>query len=64
MTPFEIRIVSKEYRWVYVEAEDAEAAKNQVWEMVYAGYTSNTKPEDYDTELEAFVTVRSKHELD
>lgn len=51
MKTFEICIVSKEYRWVEVEAEDAEAAQDQVWTMVRLGYTGDTKPEDIDTEL-------------
>lgn len=51
MKTFEICIVSKEYRWVEVEAENAEAAQDQVWVMVGNGYTGDTKAEDYDTEL-------------
>lgn len=51
MKTFEICIVSKEYRWVEIEAEDSEAAKDQVWVMIGNGYTCDTKAEDYDTEL-------------
>ena len=40
MKTFEICIVSKEYRWVQVEAENAEAAQDQVWVMVGDGYTA------------------------
>jgi hypothetical protein len=51
MKKFEICIVSKEYRWVVVYAEDEVTAQDQVWVMIGNGYVGDTKPEDYDTEL-------------
>ena len=48
---YEICIVTKEYRWIEVEAVSPESAKNQVWSLVDAGYVGDTKPEDCEHEL-------------
>ena len=39
MKRYEICIVSKEYRWVDVEAEDEVTAQDKVWVMIGNGYT-------------------------
>lgn len=51
MPKYEICIVSKEYRYIEVEANNESDAKDMAWEQVACGYTANTKPEDYDTEV-------------
>lgn len=51
MPKYEICIVSKEYRWVHIEAETESDAKDEAWDLIACGYTGDTKPEDYDTEL-------------
>lgn len=56
MKKYEVCVVSKEYRWVTVDADDDIAAKDAVW----AGIENilNRKPEDYDTDvyIEAEIT--------
>ena len=57
MNKYVLCVVSKEYRWVEIEAEDDVQAIDMVWgdiENIMSG-----KPEDYDTEL----TVESVEEL-
>lgn len=51
MKKFEVCILSKEYRWIEVEAEDAEAAREMAWDKVTCGYTGDVKAEDCDTEV-------------
>jgi len=51
MPKYEICVVSKEYRYVTVEAETEEDAKDMVWDKIAYGFTGDTKPEDTDTEL-------------
>ena len=51
MKRYEICVVSKEYRYVEVEAEDESEAKDKVWDKVACGLTTDTKAQDYDTEL-------------
>ena len=51
MPKYEICIVSKEYRYLTVEAEDEVAAKDLAWDKIACGYTCDTKAVDYDTEL-------------
>lgn len=48
---YEICIVSKEYRWVEIEAENEEDAKDKAWDKVACGFTGDTKPEDTETDL-------------
>ena len=48
---YEVCIVSKEYRWVDIEAPNEESARDQAWEKVEYGYTGDTKADDYDTEV-------------
>lgn len=49
MYKYTIAVVSKEYRWVEVVAEDESKARDQVWMNI--DRTLNRKAEDYDTEL-------------
>ena len=49
MNTYNICVVSKEYRWVTVEAEDVTDAYDKVWVQIES--ILNRKPEDYDTEL-------------
>jgi hypothetical protein len=49
MKKYEICVVSKEYRYVEVEAEDEFDAKDKAWDQIEN--VLNRKPEDYDTEL-------------
>jgi hypothetical protein len=49
MKRYEICVVSKEYRYVEVEADDEEDARVKAWEQVES--VLNRKPADYDTEL-------------
>ena len=51
MPKYEICVVSKEYRYVTVEAQTEEDAKDLVWDKIACGFTGDTKPEDSDTEL-------------
>jgi len=51
MKTYSVCVVSREYRYVEVEAEDESAAKDKVWDKVACGFTSDTKATDYDTEL-------------
>ena len=51
MKTYEICVVSKEYRYVTVEAETEAGAIDQAWDWVARGLTSDTKPQDYDTEV-------------
>ena len=48
---YEVCIVSKEYRWVDIEAPNEESARDQAWKKVEYGYTGDTKADDYDTEV-------------
>lgn len=49
MKRFAIVVVSKEYRYVEVEAQDEAEAEDQVWTGIEN--ILNRKPEDYDTEV-------------
>lgn len=49
MKTFEIAIVSKEYRYVTVEADDAEQAREIAWGDIENHL--NKKAEDWDTDL-------------
>ena len=51
MPKYEICIVSKEYRYVEIEADNENEAKDKAWDKVACGYTGDTKAEDCDTEL-------------
>ena len=48
---YEVCIVSKEFRWVDIEAPTEESACEQVMNMLDAGYVGDTDPEDCSTEL-------------
>jgi len=51
MSTYEICVVSKEYRWVEVEAEDEQSAVDKAWDNIEN--IMNRKAEDYDTEIYA-----------
>lgn len=51
MKTYELCIVSKEYRWVHIEAESESEAIDKAWDKVACGYTGDVKAEDYDTEV-------------
>jgi hypothetical protein len=51
MKTYELCIVSKEYRWVHIEAESEREAIDKAWDKVACGYTGDVKAEDYDTEI-------------
>ena len=51
MKKFEVCIVSKEYRWIEVEANDEAEATDKAWDKVACGYTGDVKPEDTDTDI-------------
>ena len=51
MPKYEICVVSKEYRYITIEADNQEDAKDKVWDKIACGFTGDTKPEDTDTEL-------------
>jgi len=48
---YEICVVSKEYRWLEVEAETEEDAREKAWDKIVCGFTGDTKPEDTETEI-------------
>lgn len=49
MNTYTIVVVSKEYRYVEVTAEDNADAEDKVWAQIDS--VLNRKPDDYDTEL-------------
>lgn len=46
-----ICIVSKEYRWVELEAPTKESALAQAWALVDLGFTTNKQADDRETEV-------------
>ena len=61
MNKYVLCVVSKEYRWVEIEAEDDVQAIDMVWgdiENIMSG-----KPEDYDTDVyvESHEPVKAKN---
>ena len=63
MKKYEICVVSKEYRYVTVEAETEEEAKDMVWDKIVCGFTGDTKPEDTDTDLYVEGVVTDEEEV-
>jgi hypothetical protein len=55
---YEICVVSKEYRYLIVEAENESEAKDMAWDRVSSGFTCDTKAQDYDTEVYFFGYVK------
>jgi len=51
MTKYAICVVSKEYRYLEIEAETESDAVDKAWDKVACGFTADTKPEDTDTDL-------------
>ena len=49
MKKFSVCVVSKEYRYIEVEAVDEDDAKDKAWDVIEN--TLNQKPQDYDTEI-------------
>lgn len=48
---YEVCIVSKEYRWIEIEAMDQSDAIDKAWVKVENGFTCDTKPQDSDTDI-------------
>jgi len=63
MPKYEICVVSKEYRYITVEAETEEDAKDMVWDKIACGFTGDTKPEDTETELYLEGEVSEEEEV-
>jgi len=51
MPKYQICLLSKEYRYIEIEADNEDKAKDKAWDKVACGYTCDTKAEDYDTEV-------------
>jgi len=49
MKRYEICVVSKEYRYVEVQADNEDDARDKAWGLIEN--VLNRKPADYDTEL-------------
>jgi hypothetical protein len=64
MNRYEICIVSKEYRYITVEAEDEVGARDKAWDKVACGYTCDVKAEDYDTEIFVEREIKEKEHED
>jgi hypothetical protein len=62
MNTYELCVVSKEYRYLRVEAENESDAIDKAWDRVASGYTCNIKAQDYDTEV--YLEGEVQNELD
>ena len=62
MPKYEICMVSKEYRWVEIEAESEDDAIGKAWDMVFCGYTGDTKAQDNETEIYVEGIVKKENE--
>ena len=51
MKKYELCVVSKEYRYLVVEAENENDAIDKAWDKVASGFTCDIKAQDYDTEV-------------
>ena len=51
MPKYEICVVSKEYRWVEVEAKDHSEAVEKTWDLIANGYVGDRKPDDCETDI-------------
>lgn len=51
MKTYELCIVSKEYRYIQVKAENENDAMDRAWDKVASGFTCDTKAQDYDTDI-------------
>jgi len=51
MPKFEVCVVAKEYRWIQVEAEHPEDAKEKAWEEISFGLIGDTKADDSETDV-------------
>lgn len=51
MKKYEICIVSKEYRYVEIEAETENDALDAAWDKIACGYAGDVKADDTDTEV-------------
>jgi hypothetical protein len=60
MKRYEICVVSKEYRYVEVEADDEEDARDKAWNQIES--VLNRKPADYDMELYVQGEVKRERE--
>lgn len=48
---YEVCIVSKEYRWVEIDALDQNDAVDKAWDKVASGFTCDVKAQDHDTDV-------------
>lgn len=64
MPKYEICMVSKEYRYVEIEADSENDAIGEAWDMVSCGYTGDTTAQDTETEIyvEGIVTNEKENE--
>lgn len=51
LTTYEICVVSKQYRTMFVQAEDEEAARDLAWCRIADGFETTTKAEEFETDL-------------
>jgi hypothetical protein len=51
MPKYEICLVSKEYRWVEIDADTENDARDKAWDMVACGYIGDTKFQDSETDV-------------
>lgn len=49
MNSYEIAILSKEWRYITIEAETEDEARDKIWESI--GGILNRKPDSFDTDL-------------
>jgi hypothetical protein len=62
MKKFEVCIVSKEYRWVEVEADDEAAAKDRAWDLISDGYVGDTPAQDSESDIYVEGEVKEENE--
>jgi len=48
---YEVCIVSKEYRWIEIDALDQNDAVDKTWRELKSGLVWNIKPQDSDTDV-------------
>lgn len=63
MKKIEICVVRKEYRYITVEAQTEEDAKEKVWDRIDCGFIGDTQPEDTDTDLYVEGVVTDEEEV-
>ena len=48
---YEVCIVSREYRWIEIDALDQNDAVDKAWDKVARGFTCDVKAQDRDTDV-------------